>query len=84
MQPGTPGNSLAPPAQAGPGSPTLKGSGTSPGSAGPGTLQLCVPCRGVQELARMAPLPSAALCSPVTMLSHLLINQADCNVFLGH
>lgn len=29
-------------------------------------------------------LPSTALCSPVTVLSHLLINQADCNVFLGH
>lgn len=77
-----------PRAQAGPGSQTLlqshKALGTSPGSAGPGTLQLCVPCRGGQELALMAPLPSMALCSPVTMLSHLLINQADCNVFLGH
>lgn len=30
------------------------------------------------------PPANAALCSPVTMLSHLLINQADCNVFLGH
>ena len=61
-----------------------RGSGTSPSSAGPGILQPHAPCCGVQEPARMAPLPSAALCSPVTMLSHLLINQADCNVFLGH
>lgn len=41
-------------------------------------------CHGLQELPCMALLPSTALCSPVTVLSHFLINQADCNVFLGH
>lgn len=40
--------------------------------------------RAPQEPVLVASLPSTARCSPVTMLSHLLINQADCNVFLGH
>lgn len=67
--------------------PTVpRGSGTSPSSAGPSTLQPhAVGCRSWPVWHTHPPPPAnAALCSPVTMLSHLLINQADCNVFLGH